>query len=156
MIISFIAALIVMAIAAYIDQKERIVPNWLSLGAMGFGIGMSMAHPEIHNANNWWQGGLSALADVGVVILLMCWQSALVEKIFNVQSGLGGGDIKILGAMASILNFKIVILMILIWPVFELMHYAYLKLKNFDTFSIPGCPGMFFALFSSIFLYKLV
>jgi Flp pilus assembly protein protease CpaA len=146
MIYSYLIAIIVMAIATYIDQKERIVPNWLSSSALAIGIILSCLIPVIHDALNWWQGGLSAIGDCLFVFCVMCWYGYATEKLLNLEFGLGGGDIKIMGALASIVNIKITLFVMLAWPVIGMVNFAILRLNKGEIFGTPCCPAMFAAL----------
>lgn len=145
MIYSYIAAIIVMAIAAYIDQKERIVPNWLSSSALAIGVILSSFCPAIHDALNWWQGALSAMGDGFMVILLMCWYAYFTERLLGMDT-LGGGDIKIMGALAAIVNIKVLLLVMMIWPFIGMLNFVYLRIRNGEIFGTPCCPSMFAAL----------
>lgn len=153
--INFIVAIMVMAIAAYIDQKERIVPNWLSLGALTIGVILSCLFPAIHDAPNWWQGGISAMSDCFFVFLFMCWYAYFTEAILGMDT-LGGGDIKIMGALAAILNIKIVLCVMMIWPVLGMINFALLRLKNGEVFGTPCCPSIFMALLFALPFHHLL
>lgn len=154
MTVSIIVAIFVLGIAAYIDSKHQIVPNWLSVGGMVIGIILSSFIPSIHGASAWWLGALSAIGDCILVICLMCWYASLTERFLHCDT-LGGGDVKIMGALATIVNFKLVICVLLVSPILGMIHYASERLK-YQMFGLPYCPSIFAAFIFSIPFYNKI
>jgi prepilin peptidase CpaA len=74
-------------IAAYTDLKRRQIPNWLSVGGIAAGIAL-----------NTWFAGLAGLKTAGAGLGL----AALIFIPLFVMRWLGGGDVKIMGAIGSL------------------------------------------------------
>ena len=127
--ISIIAAVLLLATAAYIDNKKQIVPDWLSVGGMAIGICLSMLIPSIHEAATLWMGALSAIGDCIFVVVAMCWYANFTERYLG-KDTLGGGDIKIMGALATMVSFKITFCVILISPLIGLINFAIKRLQH--------------------------
>jgi len=78
-----------LVIAAVTDVREGRIPNWLTGSLAVFGIGVqSLAHG--------WEGFLFSLE--GLVMGLVC----LIY--FYLKGGMGAGDVKLLGAIGTILG----------------------------------------------------
>jgi prepilin peptidase CpaA len=78
-------------IAAFTDIRRREIPNWLTLGAIAAGL---IAHP----AMSGWPGfQLSALG---------FFVAALVFLPLFVLRFLGGGDVKLMGAIGALAGYQ--------------------------------------------------
>jgi len=77
-----------LAVALYFDLKESRIPNWLTMPAMGFGLLLAGAH------------GLFALraSFLGLII------GAAILFVFFAFGGIGGGDVKLMGAVGAFLG----------------------------------------------------
>jgi prepilin peptidase CpaA len=83
---------IVLAIAVYVELKERRIPNWLTLSGMGLGLLIGYLHGP---AGFWFSfGGLA----IGFGFLF----------IFYVFGGLGGGDVKLMGAVGALMGADLI------------------------------------------------
>jgi len=150
--VNSLVALTMMGVAAWIDLKAKVVPDWLSLGGMAIGILLSCLCPSVHNAGTWWTGGMWAIASCVIVVFVMCWYTNITEHFLRCDT-LGGGDIKIMGALATMLNWKVMLAVFLTAPVFGLVHFAWKRL-HFEVYSIPYCPSLLAALTFSIVFCK--
>jgi prepilin peptidase CpaA len=74
-------------IAAVTDLKRREIPNWLSLGGIVAGIAL-----------NGWLAGLPGLKTAGAGLGL----AALIFIPLFIMRWLGGGDVKIMGAIGAL------------------------------------------------------
>jgi prepilin peptidase CpaA len=97
MLIQFlIAALLVTAVAAWTDGKRGIIPNWLTLGALGaafvwhFVAGLSFSHS--------WGGGLRSLG-ASVLGALLC---SAVPTFLYWKGAIGAGDLKLFAALGAL------------------------------------------------------
>jgi len=76
-------------VAAVTDVREGRIPNWLTFSLAGFGIG----------AHSWMYGFDGFLFSLeGLAIGLACLM------FFYVKGGMGAGDVKLLGAIGTILG----------------------------------------------------
>lgn len=76
-------------VAAVTDVREGRIPNWLTFSLAGFGIG-------VHSWMYGFDGFLFSLE--GLAIGLACLM------FFYVKGGMGAGDVKLLGAIGTILG----------------------------------------------------
>ena len=78
--------------AVYVELKERRIPNWLTLSGMALGLLIGYLHGE---AAFWMSlGGLV----IGFGFLF----------IFYVFGGLGGGDVKLMGAAGALMGADLI------------------------------------------------
>ncbi|MCA9498580.1 MAG: A24 family peptidase [Nitrospirales bacterium] len=78
-----------LVVAAISDVREGRIPNWLTGSLAVFGIGVqSWAHG--------WDGFLFSLG--GLIMGLVCLM------LFYIKGGMGAGDVKLLGAIGTILG----------------------------------------------------
>ena len=74
-------------IAAVTDLKRREIPNWLTLGGIAAGVAL-----------NAWVAGLAGLKTAGAGLGL----AALIFVPLFVMRWLGGGDVKLMGAIGAL------------------------------------------------------
>jgi prepilin peptidase CpaA len=93
----FLAALLVTGLAAWFDWRTGEIPNWLTLWPM---LIAPVGHAAFGLARSGWsEAGMGALFSLSGV--LTCG----VIPIFLYRSGaIGGGDVKLLGALGAILR----------------------------------------------------
>jgi prepilin peptidase CpaA len=84
-----IVVLLLVTVAAAIDVAEKRIPNWLTYtgAALGFGLGVTL-------------GGWGGLADAGLGFLV----GFLPLLLMYAGGGLGAGDVKLMGAVGSLLG----------------------------------------------------
>ena len=78
-----------LVVAAVIDVREGRIPNWLTGSLAVFGIG-------VNSLEYGWDGFLFSLG--GLIMGLVC----LI--FFYLKGGMGAGDVKLLGAIGTILG----------------------------------------------------
>jgi prepilin peptidase CpaA len=88
-------------VAAYTDYRWRLIPNWITYPGALWGLGLNLFQSVWGNSNTQsWLGaigiGPSLLGLVGLFIALFV--------IFTFSGG-GAGDVKLVGAMGSMLGF---------------------------------------------------
>lgn len=74
-------------VAAYLDIKTRRIPNWFTLPGIFFGI---VVHGLV--------GGWHAMLDSLIASLI----AGSIFLIFHLSGGMGGGDVKLAAAVASL------------------------------------------------------
>ncbi len=82
---SVLAAMVL--IAAFTDLKRREIPNWLTLGGIAAGVAL-----------NAWLAGVGGLKTAGAGLGL----AALIFVPLFVMRWLGGGDVKLMGAIGAL------------------------------------------------------
>ncbi|MCK4858007.1 MAG: prepilin peptidase [candidate division Zixibacteria bacterium] len=85
----FSSAVLLSLLAMYTDYRWRIIPNRLTLPAIGLGLILNFA-------GNGWQGLLFALVGLAVGFGLMLLPYLL--------GGMGAGDVKLLAALGALLG----------------------------------------------------
>jgi prepilin peptidase CpaA len=82
----------VLVVAVYVELKERRIPNWVTLSGMALGLLVGYLHG---NACFW--SSLGGLA-MGFGFLF----------IFYVFGGVGGGDVKLMGASGALMGSSLI------------------------------------------------
>ncbi len=82
-------ALLVSAVAGWLDWRSRCIPNWLTLSSLAVGLAMSTAAMGWSGARSGLEGSGLALA----LLLPLVWLRAL-----------GAGDWKLMGALGAALG----------------------------------------------------
>lgn len=98
------ALALLLLVACWFDVRERTIPNWLNLAIAALAVPF------------WWSAGLAFWPDV----LLQVGVSALVLFVFALAFALGamgGGDVKLIAAIALWLPAPAVMLLIFIMSV---------------------------------------
>lgn len=79
---------LMLAVAVYVELKERRIPNWLTLSGMALGLLIA-----------YWQGTPAfASSIIGLII------GFGFLFIFYVFGGVGGGDVKLMGAAGALMG----------------------------------------------------
>lgn len=89
-----IFAVIVTIVGSFYDVKFRRVPNWLTFGSFGIALIYNITTLKIHNILFCVCGFL-----VGIGLLIIPY----------ILGGMGAGDVKLLGAIGSIVGYKNII-----------------------------------------------
>lgn len=96
--------LLLLLIATICDLRTRIIPDWISIALLGWGIGAAT-----------FGGGAfgiagSAWASLGIGLLLGLGLGAILFAL----GGLGGGDVKLMAGLGAVLG-PIALLHVLFW-----------------------------------------
>ncbi len=89
-----VVTLIVLGIAATCDIRLRRIPNWLTLPSMVVGVGIHLASGGVAGLVN----SIKGLA-VGTAVLLIPF----------LAGGMGGGDVKLMGAVGALQGVSLVV-----------------------------------------------
>lgn len=143
-----IAVLVMCLFATKIDLEQEIIPDSITLCGMLGGIIMSTVIPGIHDATSNVQGLFSSIGDGILTIFIMLCYASLCDMVLH-KNTIGGGDIKLMGAIATMVNFKITAIVLILAPVFALIHFAIKRFKQ-EIFSIPYAPSIMISLIISI------
>jgi prepilin peptidase CpaA len=81
-----------LTVAVYIELKENRIPNWLTFSGMALGLLIA----KLHGDNTFW-ASLGGLA-IGFGFLF----------IFYVFGGVGGGDVKLMGAAGALMGVEMI------------------------------------------------
>jgi prepilin peptidase CpaA len=97
-LVSQIALMIVVCIAAVYDIRFRRIPNWDVLIGLVLGIGINTLLAAIDPFGHWWEGLLFSSAGL-LVALLIYFPLYLLRAM-------GAGDAKLMAAVGSIVGWK--------------------------------------------------
>lgn len=81
-----IAAITILTIAAYIDWKEKRVPNWLTFSAWGLGLLFNMV---VGGVEGLWIGFVGSMVGLGTLVIPYA------------LNGMGAGDVKLMAAVGA-------------------------------------------------------
>lgn len=120
--IQTITLLTVSMIGGIYDWKVRKIPNWLTFGTFLLALIINISHLRLHDFLNCIFGFLA-----GISLLIIPY----------LMGGMGAGDVKLLGAIGSLVGFKNVVLIFaysaicglflgLIWLFFTPGHLKFL------------------------------
>lgn len=93
LITSLVFLTVLLAVSVYRELKEHRIPNWLTVSGMLSGLMLAYA-----------RGGgtlLSSLGGLGIGFGFLF--------IFYVFGGIGGGDVKLMGAIGALLGHKLIV-----------------------------------------------
>lgn len=83
---------VMLAIAVYVELKERRIPNWLTLSGMSLGLLIAYLH-----------GSLALFSSIGGLVIGFGFLF-----IFYVFGGVGGGDVKLMGAAGALMGSALI------------------------------------------------
>jgi prepilin peptidase CpaA len=92
-----LAVVLVAGLAAWFDWRTGEIPNWLSLGPMAIA---PLAHGVFGFVKEGWSGAGQGVL-FSIVGILIC---GVVPVVLYRSGAIGGGDIKLLGAIGAILR----------------------------------------------------
>jgi len=119
----------------FIDIEHRIIPDKLSLGGMVYGVIVTL----LLDSDFFYTGLMGGLFGFGFFYL-----TALLYQMISGRSGLGGGDIKLLGAFGVFLGplgvFYIILVSSLVGSVWGLIVSRSSKDTRIGQVAIPYGP----------------
>jgi leader peptidase (prepilin peptidase)/N-methyltransferase len=117
-----------MIVATFIDFEYQIIPDEITYGGMGLGVVLSFILPQIHEKTNRLEGLSSSLLGLlvgGIIIYL----TGVLGKLLFKKEAMGGGDIKFLAMVGSIVGYKSVIFIYFLAPFFGAAVGIIMKLR---------------------------
>ncbi|MFH1460356.1 MAG: A24 family peptidase [Candidatus Omnitrophota bacterium] len=134
--------------ATFIDFDFQIIPDEITLGGLVLGILFSIIFPQLHNAsssiNSLIQSILGILVGGGSIYLI----GKFGQIVFKKES-MGGGDVKFLAMIGSILGWEMAILIFFLAPFFGAIVGITAKLTR-GAEVIPYGPYLSIATFIAI------
>lgn len=132
-------------VATFIDFDFFIIPDEITLGGIVAGIVLSVIFPSLHGVSTWSasliQSGLGLLAGGGSIYLIGRFGEILFKK-----ESMGGGDVKFLAMIGSILGWQMAMLIFFLAPFFGAGVGIVAKLTKGDEI-IPYGPYLSLATF---------
>jgi len=116
-------------VASFIDLKHQIIPDEISLGGLAVGMGVSVLYPPLHSAaTRWYSLGYSALGALvggGSIYLIGLFGNLVFRK-----ESMGGGDVKFLAMVGSVVGWQTALLAFFIAPFFGSVVGIILKIRK--------------------------
>ena len=124
-----IALAIALLFAGFTDLRSRRIDNWLNAG-------IALAAPLF-----WWASGLAIWPDVAIQLGVAAGTFAVLTALFA-MGAMGGGDVKLLGALALWIApwpfLRLVIIMSLVGGVLTILFAAWhIMRRQRDKLAIP-------------------
>lgn len=115
--------------ASFIDLAHQIIPDEISLGGLAAGLLASTAYPPLHEMTTRWQSlwasSVGALVGGGSIYLIGVFGNFIFRK-----ESMGGGDVKLLAMVGSVLGWKMTLLAFFIAPFFGSVVGIILKIRE--------------------------
>jgi len=140
-------------VLSFIDMEFFIIPDELSLGLLGLGIAVFWANP------NFTGSVLSKLGQAlggGAAGFGLMWLLAVAgEKLFG-KEAMGGGDLKLMAGVGSLVGWQGMLSTLLIGSFFGSVYGLSLLLLKKAGRADPIPFGPFLGMAAAINLYKLI
>lgn len=138
-----------LVVSTFIDFEIQEIPDEISIGGLVCGLLLTLAFPSILGSATRMHGILSSLAGAvagaGSIFLM-----GVFGKFAFKKEAMGGGDVKLMAMIGSIIGWKLVILAFFIAPFLGAVPGIILKIKN-GSETIPYGPFLSAAAIVSIF-----
>jgi len=135
-------------VATFIDFDFQIIPDEITLGGLVVGLVLCVLFPQLHHTGSrvtsFLQGCFGMLAGGGSIFLI----GEFGRLVFKKES-MGGGDVKFMAMIGSILGWKLAILIFFLAPFFGAFVGIIAKLRK-GAEVIPYGPYLSLATFLSI------
>lgn len=132
-------------VSTFVDFDFQIIPDEITLGGVVIGIILCLIFPQLHNTNSRWAALLQAIFGIlvggGSIYLI----GKLGEMVFKKES-MGGGDVKFLAMIGSLLGWKLTLLIFFLAPFFGAIVGIIAKLRK-GAEVIPYGPYLSLATF---------
>lgn len=143
---TFVCGLIV---ATYIDMEFREIPDSISLGGLILGLILAPIFPALFDTTvrhvSFIQSFSGALVGGGAIYAMGTFGKVLFKK-----EAMGGGDVKLMAMVGSVLGWKLVLLSFFIAPVFGAGVGLFMKMRSGDE-TIAYGPFLSLAAVTAIF-----
>ena len=132
-------------VSTFIDFDFQIIPDEITLGGLVLGIILSVIFPGLHGVS-------SRLAGLGQSLLgmlaggLSIWLIGKLGEFMFKKESMGGGDVKFLAMIGSILGWKAALLIFFIAPFFGAVVGIVMRVKK-GAEVIPYGPYLSLATF---------
>ena len=140
-----------MLVQFVIDMRYRIIPDSTTLPVMVIGLILSAAFPAIHNESAHWSGFLTSLKGLLLGGGFLWLVGTVAEKILK-KEAMGGGDVKLLAAIGSVIGWQGVIWTIFVSSLLGSIVGIYNKIRGEGDGYIPYGPFLGMAAFLYFFV----
>lgn len=137
-------------VQSVIDARERIIPDAITLPALGVALAASAVFPEIHGQAAHLRGFLASLGGALLGGGFLYAVGALAEWILK-KEAMGGGDVKLLAAIGGVIGWRGVVWTIFISALIGSAVGIYGKIRRGEEL-IPYGPFLAVAAFLYLFV----
>lgn len=136
-------------IGTFTDFSHYIIPDEITVGGLIVGLMLSFIFPGLHGVSAHWSSFLYSVWGAAVGGSMIYAMGFLGEIIFK-KEAMGGGDVKLMAMIGSIVGWKSALLIFFLAPFFGAFVGIYLKfVKKIDI--IPYGPYLSLATLIVIF-----
>jgi len=132
----------------FIDFDFKEIPDSISVSGIVVGTVLSLLFPFLHGSNSAMGGLLASLKGIlagGGII----YATAILGKIAFRRDAMGGGDVKLLAMIGSLLGWKLTLLTFFLAPFLGATFGIIVKLKTGES-EIPYGPFLSMAAFIAL------
>ena len=138
-----------LVVATFVDFEIQEIPDEISLGGLVVGLLLAFAFPSILGEASRMHGLLNsfigALVGGGIIYVL-----GVLGKLAFKKDAMGGGDVKLMAMIGSIIGWKLVLLTFFIAPFLGVVPGLISKFKS-GAETIPYGPFLSVAALVSVF-----
>lgn len=138
-----------LVIATFVDFEIGEIPDEVSIGGLVIALVIAFAMPSVFDTASRWQGLLASVLGAlagGASIYIIGFLGELVFK----KEAMGGGDVKLMAMIGSILGWKLVLLTFFIAPIFGSVVGVTLRIRT-GRETIPYGPYLSLAALIAVF-----
>ena len=132
-------------VATFVDFEFQIIPDEISVGGLAVGVILSLVFPQLHQTSDRFaallQSALGIVAGGGSIWLI----GKFGELVFRKES-MGGGDVKLMAMIGSVLGWQLAILIFFLEPCFGAVVGIIMRLRH-GAEVIPYGPYLSLATF---------
>lgn len=136
-------------VVTFIDLATYEIPDYISLGGILAGLVFSAVYPSVFNTEerllSMSRSFLGVISGGGAIYMM-----GLLGTIAFKKEAMGGGDVKLMGAIGAFLGWKLTILAFFIAPFFGAIFGLIIKAKQ-DKSVIPYGPFLALGAVIAIF-----
>jgi leader peptidase (prepilin peptidase)/N-methyltransferase len=142
-------------ILSVIDMRLMIIPDRFSIGLIAFGLAVCFANPAFEGAA--LARFLSSLGGAGAGFFGM-WAVALIGSFVFKKEAMGGGDVKLMGAIGALSGVMGVVNALIISSFAGIFYFGILVLlrKPLDNGTIPFGPFLSIGLLFNLYFPAMV
>ena len=142
-------------ILSVIDMKIMIIPDRFSIGLIVFGVATSFANPAFFGAP--WERFVASLVGGGLGFFGM-WAIALIGTFIFRKEAMGGGDIKLMGAIGALSGFLGVVNALIISSFAGIFYFGLLVLirKPVGSGVVPFGPFLSVGLLFNLYFPAMI
>ncbi len=146
----FLVFSLALLVCTVIDWYHQIIPDAITLPGMLIGLAISTIYPALHGETIFWKGFLAAflglMAGGGFLYV-----SAIMAEYFLKKEAMGGGDIKLLGLIGTLLGWQGSVWTIFISSVLGSIMGLWMRLVQKKEY-FPFGPAIALAAFLYVFI----